>query len=61
MAADYREALLTEREYCAKYDRPDRVKQIDAELKRIGADVPAAETALQTAPREQAVTRKRTR
>jgi len=39
------EALLHEREGYVDADKPDRVKQVDAELARLGSSVPAKEKA----------------
>jgi len=49
-------ALLHEREGYARYDRADRVKDVDAELERLGHKPQAApkETAAESKPRRTA-------
>lgn len=59
MDENYMRALLVERAGLARRGLADRVAQVDAELKRIGAEVPreAKPEPLRTAARKPRVTR----
>lgn len=47
-------ALLDERRGYVLYDRPDRVKDVDAELRRLGYDAGAPNTRAEKRPRSGA-------
>lgn len=50
----YVASLLREREGYARYDRADRLKDVDAELKRLGVNYVGKENAAESKPRRTA-------